>query len=158
MYPELQALIHQAEYSYLQSENLESLSAHVTGLQAKLKVYKLIRDKEIDIFQPVADKLLEKMSGVAQKDLETSLQHWLLIMRYASMAMLLNNPEFLERRLLEWLTDIVTVRQSREIDQAVYDSLLAQLAKVLPAPSGLEYIKPFLSQAKNYLINDQVTV
>lgn len=93
MYPELQALIHKAEFNYLQSDDLEIFVDEINHLEAKMEVYRFLRDQEIDVFQKVADKLVEKFSESQEKYLEVSLQHWLLIGRYAAMAMLLNNPE-----------------------------------------------------------------
>ncbi|AFZ46639.1 hypothetical protein Cyast_0663 [Cyanobacterium stanieri PCC 7202] len=155
MYPELQTLIHEAEYNYLQKDDLELFSEHINNLQQKLEVYRLLRDQEIEIFQGVADKLVAQFSDSQEKALETSLHHWLLIMRYAAMAMLLNNPEFLERRLLEWLTDIVQVRESQSIDSAVHSLLMTQLGKTMDS-SELNYLEPFLNQAKEYLVNAPV--
>jgi len=157
MYPELQALIHEAEYSYLGSDDLESLSAHIATLAEKINGYKKLRDEELNIFQEVADKLEAKFPEENTQVLENSLQHWLLITRYCGMAMLLNNPEFLERRLLEWLTDIVQVRQSQAIDEAVRSLLVVGLNKLL-SEQEVAYLLPFLDQAKDYLTRDSVAV
>ncbi len=157
MYPELQALIHEAEYSYLQGGDLETLSNHVATLGDKMSAYKVLRDEELTIFQGVADKLENKFLDDSVKKLENSLQHWLLITRYCAMAMLLNNPEFLERRLLEWLTDIVQVRETRTIDEEVYSLLVGQVKKVL-SEVQVTYLLPFLTQAKDHLVRDVVEV
>ncbi|MGY6530434.1 MAG: phycobilisome protein [Cyanobacterium sp.] len=157
MYPELQQLIHEAEFNYLQRDDLETFSNCINSLQSKMEVYRLLRDREIEIFQIVADKLVAKFSDSQEKALETSLQHWLLITRYSAMAMLLNNPEFLERRLLEWLTDIVQARESQSIDSAVHSLLVAELKNFLNA-SQMNDLEPFLNQAKEYLVKDGVRV
>lgn len=155
MYPDLQILIHEAEFNYLQKDDLEIFSEHIDNLQQKLEVYRLVRDREIEIFQEVANRLVAQFPSTQEKALESSLHHWLLIMRYAAMAMLLNNPEFLERRLLEWLTDIVQIRESQSIDVAVHSLLINQLGKVMNSPE-LKYLEPFLNQAKEYLVNAPV--
>ncbi|MBE9222232.1 phycobilisome protein [Cyanobacterium stanieri LEGE 03274] len=155
MYPELQLLIHEAEFNYLQSNDLETFSKCINSLQGKMDIYRLLRDREIEIFQIVADKLVAKFSDSQEKALEISLQHWLLITRYSAMAMLLNNPEFLERRLLEWLTDVVEARESQSIDSAVHSLLITELKQALN-PSQIADLEPFLNQAKEYLVKDTV--
>lgn len=150
MYPELQALIHEAEFQYLQGEDLDRLSQEMSTLKDRLTAYRILRDKEISIFQTVADTLIEKLPNEKTKKLETSLRHWLLITRYCGMAMLLNNPEFLEHRLLEWLTDIVVAHESQSISQTIYSVLIAKLEKEL-SETQLQHIQRFLAQANNYL-------
>lgn len=152
MYPELQALIHEAEHQYLQSDNLNKLTQEVSTLKDRLTAYKILRDQEISIFQEVADKAVAKLPEENTKKIETSLRHWLLITRYCGMAMLLNNPDFLEHRLLEWLTDVVQAHESQSISSTIYSLLMVKLGEEL-SEAGLQQIQPFLTQANDYLTN-----
>lgn len=152
MYPELQALIHEAEHQYLQADNLYKLNQEVSTLKDRLTAYKILRDQEISIFQEVADKAVAKLPEESTKKIETSLRHWLLITRYCGMAMLLNNPDFLEHRLLEWLTDVVQAHESQAISSTIYSLLMVKLGDEL-SEAGLQQIQPFLSQANDYLSN-----
>jgi hypothetical protein len=68
---------------------------------------------------------------------------------------LLNNPEFLQHRLLEWLTDIVKAHQIQILEQTLYEILSDQLTQKLP-PRQNELIKPFLQQAKQTLLTETV--
>lgn len=154
MYPELQALIHEAEFQYLQAEDLGKLSNHVNSLQDRLATYKIIRDQEIEMFQTVADKLLETFSEQRSKQIETAIKHWLLIIRYCGMAMLLNNTDFLKRRLLEWFTDIVKVHEVQDIEGSLYSMLLGELRKNL-SETQRDCLQPFLEQAKSCLISTE---
>lgn len=150
MYPTLQEIIHQAESKYLQEEDLNQLQQEISALKEKTRVYKTLRDKEIEIFQAVADQLVTKLPDENTTAIEDCLRQWLLVTRYCAMAMLLNNPEFLERRLLEWLTDIVKIHQSQSISDNLYSLLMVRLGKIL-SDQDLAYIKPFLKQANNHL-------
>ncbi|BAQ64327.1 phycobilisome protein [Geminocystis sp. NIES-3709] len=152
MYPELQALIHEAESQYLQAEDLDKLTKEISTLKDRLTAYRILRDQEISIFQDVADQVVKLLPEEKTKKIETTIRHWLLITRYCGMAMLLNNPEFLEHRLLEWLTDIVQAHESQSISDCIYALLVEKLTQVLP-DEGLEQIQPFLAQANNYLTN-----
>lgn len=155
MYPELQALIHEAESQYLNEEDLNKLSLEVSTLKNRIAAYKLLRDEEIKIFQGIADDLVTKFPQENPKKIETTIRHWLVIMRYSTMAMMLNNHEFLEHRLLEWLTDIIQAHQSDAIFAAIYSLLIAKLNNVL-SNDELAHIQPFLTQANDYLVNDPV--
>ncbi len=156
MYPELQALIHKSEHQYLQQADLDKLTQEVSTLRQRLAVYRVLRDQEITIFQSVADKLLTKLPQEKTHKIETCVRHWLLVTRYSAMAMLLNNPEFLERRLLEWLTDIAQAHEYQVISENLHSLLLKQLEKVLE-DEGINYIKPFLDQAQSNL-NEAVCI
>lgn len=150
MYPELQALIHESEHQYLQQADLDKLAQEVSTLRQRLAVYRVLRDQEITIFQTVADQLLEKLPQEKTRKIETCVRHWLLVTRYSAMAMLLNNPEFLERRLLEWLTDIVQAHEYQVISENLHSLLLKKLDEVLEN-EGINYIKPFLDQAQSHI-------
>jgi hypothetical protein len=152
MYPELQALIHEAEHQYLQTDNLNKLTQEVSTLKDRLAAYKILRDQEITIFQQIADKTVAKLPQENTKKIETALRHWLLITRYCGMAMLLNNPDFLEHRLLEWLTDVVQAHDSQAISSTIYSLLAVKLGEEL-SEAELQQIQPFLSQANDYLNN-----
>lgn len=152
MYPELQALIHEAEHQYLQADNLYRLNQEVSTLKDRLTAYKILRDQEISIFQEVADKAVKQFPQEDGKKIENVIRHWILITRYCGMAMLLNNPEFLEHRLLEWLTDIVQAHESQSLFSVIYSLLVVKLGGEL-SEAGLQQIQPFLTQANDYLSN-----
>jgi hypothetical protein len=155
MYPELQALIHEAEFQYLNGEDLKRLSLEVSTLEGRISAYKILRDREITIFQTIADDVVAQFPQENLKKIETAIRHWLLITRYCSMAMMLNNHEFLEHRLLEWLTDIVQAHNSQTISSAIYSLLIIKLNNAL-SDDELAYIQPFLAQANDYLANTPV--
>lgn len=146
----IQSLLYDADERYLKAGDINAFKSYTLSLSQRLETYELLRDKEIVIFQPIANQLLTSFPD-QQQDLERSLKNWLAVLRYCAMAMLLNNPEFLERRLLEWLTDIVRVHQSQGIDTAIYKALQKQLPQLL---EGKQYslLQPFLAQAAASLL------
>ncbi len=155
MIPELLELIREAEDQYLQEEHLEAFSAHISSLEEKLAVYEILRDREIEIFQPVADKMQEMFPKQNPKQIEISLQHWLLITRYCAMSMMLSNTDFLQHRLLEWMTDIVQAHGLQTMENALYQVLLGELSKTLTQPQ-LTFLEPFLELAKSTLLEGEM--
>ena len=151
----IQSLLYDADERYLKAGDIVAFKNYTSSLSQRLETYELLRDKEIVIFQPIANQLLNSFPD-QQQDLERSLKNWLAVLRYCAMAMLLNNPEFLERRLLEWLTDIVRVHQIQAIDTALYKALQKQLPQLL-ADKQYSLLQPFLTQAgASLLVTDNL--
>lgn len=151
MYPEIKTLLTEAEQHYLQPEEIETFKHHVLSISTRLEAYELVRDNELSIFQPIADQLLATFPQDAPENLERGLKNWLSVMRYCGMAMLLNNPEFIQRRLLEWLTDMVQVHQTQGIDMTIYQLLQIRLPEFLSS-EHLALVQPFLAQAEETLL------
>lgn len=151
MHPEIETLLYKAEEQYLKPLEIKLFKHHATSLSQRLETYEMLRDQEIAIFQPVADRLLKSFPQEKQETLEIALKHWLSVLRYCAMAMLLNNQEFLQRRLLEWLTDIVQAHQTQAIEMSLYQLLHASLKELL-SEQQLALVQPFLEQAEATLL------
>lgn len=147
MHPEINHFFYEAEDHYLQTEEIASFKHHVSSLTKRLETYELLRDSEIAIFQPIADQMLTTFSQHKQETLERVLKNWIAVLRYSGMAMLLNNPEFLQYRLLEGLTDIIQVHQMQAINTTVYQLLQARLSELLSSEQ-MTLLQPFLTQTE----------
>ncbi len=147
MQKDLENYWHMAENHYLNKNEVAGLKQEINTLRQRLGLYETLRDKEISILQAVADRLEVEDEANAEK----AFKHWIATLRYCAMAMLLNNPEFLNHRLLEWLTDIVQSYQIREIEAAIAGELERELKTVL-SQENYQLLSPFLEQAKNTLL------
>lgn len=150
MHSEMKDLLYEAEEHYLKPEEMEAFRHSASSLAHRVAAYELLREQEIAIFQPIANQLVKDFPQEKEK-IERALKHWLSISRYCAMAMLLNNPEFLQRRLLEWLTDLIQTHQIQAIELSVYESLQVHLKKHL-SHQQLTLLQPFLAQAKDTLL------
>ena len=83
--------------------------------------------------------------------LEQALQHWMSVMRYCAMAMLLNNPDYFRHRLLEWLTDVIHAQEMVEIETHIFENLIQGLEEILTMEQ-MVILTPFLKQAKITLL------
>ncbi|HLO47296.1 MAG TPA: phycobilisome protein [Kamptonema sp.] len=151
MHPEIEVLLDHAETRFLKTEELAAFKRYAATLAQRLKVYEFLRDKEVDIFQPIANQLQEIFPKEKQENLERSLTHWLLALRHCAMAMLLNDSLFLEQRLLEWLAGIVEAHQSQEIEETIWKLLQSRLKEIL-SEQAIAILQPFLDQAKSTLL------
>ena len=150
MHPEIEALLDQAESRFLKGEELIAFKRQAATLAQRLKIYEFLREKEASIFQPVADKLQETFPDEKQETLERSLKHWVLVLRYCAMAMLLNDQNFLEQRLLDWLSGIVEAHQTQKIEATVCNLLQTRLKELL-SEQARTILQPFFDQAQSII-------
>jgi len=151
MIPKIQELINQAQDRYLASDELGLMESYVSSLPDRLKLYKLVRDREIDILQSVADQVPSELPNVTVEDLELGIKNLVLVLRYSSMAMLLNDENFLKERLLSWLEGIMSMRDLRRLNDTLY-KLLNQTLRQQFSPSQLALLQPLITAAQVTLI------
>jgi hypothetical protein len=152
MQAELNELLVQAENRYLRTEELLGFKSYAETLAQRLKIYEFLRDREIVIFQPIADQISIIFPQEKEERLEQVLQQWILILRHSAMAMLLNDSEYLQRRVLDWLSGLVQAHDTQSIDTQIYQLLNTRLNELL-SPKAMVFIQPFLEQVKSYLLN-----
>jgi hypothetical protein len=152
MMPKIQELINQAQDRYLVSDELGLMENYISSLPDRLKLYKLIRDREIDILQAVAKQVPVELPNVTDEELESGVKNLILVLRYSSMAMLLNDENFLKQRLLNWLDGIMSMRDMRRLNETLY-KLLNQGLKKQFSPTQLLLIQPLITAAQVTLIH-----
>lgn len=151
MMPKIQELINQAQDRYLASDELGLMEGYISSLPDRLKLYKQIRDREIDILQSVADQVPTELPNVTDEELESGIKNLILVLRYSSMAMLLNDENFLKQRLLNWLEGIMSMRDMRRLNETLY-KLLNQGLKKQFSSTQLTLIQPLITAAQVTLI------
>ncbi|WP_107668255.1 phycobilisome protein [Cyanothece sp. BG0011] len=151
MQKDFETLFYEAEDHYLQASELLTLKNSADTLKKRLEIYRFLRDQEISIFQLVADHLVETFPNENPQRLEKGLKHWISVVRYAAMAMLLNNPDYFRHRILEWLTDIVQAQEMVTIETQIFEKLKQGLEEMLSSEQ-MELFSPFLEQAKITLL------
>jgi len=154
MHRDLENFLHMAEDQYLNRTEVIAFKQMVAKLQDCYTLYGLLRDQEAALFQDVAEQLVATFPYESSQLLEQALKHWIAVLRYAAMAMLLNNPQYLQHHLLEWLVDIIRIHQIQEIENQTYELLLEQLTATLSSQQ-MSLISPFLTQAQSALLGDR---
>jgi len=154
MYVELKTLLYDGETHYLQNEELNTLKSHIDSLKTRLETYKALREEELNIFQAIGLSLQESFPGENEKVLAEALKHWISVMRYCSMAMMLNSSEFLQTRLLEWLAPVVAASEWQEIENKISQTLVLRL-KYSMKPQQLQLILPFVEEAQTTLLGQK---
>ena len=146
MYPEIEILLNQAEDHLLNTEQIKTFKLNITSLTQRLETYEVLRDKE------AADQLLVINSKESSTMLEQALKHWILVLRHCAMAMLLNDPNFLQQRILGWLKGLSQTHQTQTIEATLCESIQTHLKQVLSAQQ-IALLQPFLEQAQANLLD-----
>ncbi len=157
MQADLEHFWQKAEDQFLTPEEIDTFRGTIDILRKRLEVYETLRDKEAKIFQAVADHLIARFPDENPKLLERALKHWISVSRYCAMATLLNDSDYLQHRLLEWLTDIVKVYRMERIIDCLHERYLAEAGEFL-CPGGFHLLQPFLEQAKTTLLTQSTPI
>jgi hypothetical protein len=151
MHPQLEEIFDEAENRYLKPEELQLITQYVGSLPERLETYRTLRDRELEVMQWVADQLQAEMPQEKVENLERSLKNGLLMLRYCSMGMLLNDETFVKERLISWVSQTVKVYNTQAIDTVLYRLLNQQLSQVLSSKQ-ISYLAPLLKLAQNALL------
>lgn len=151
MHPQIEAIFDQAESRYLNPEELNLINEYVDSLPERLETYRTVRDRELELMQQVADQVQAAMPQEKIENLERSIKNALLLLRYCSMGMLLNDESFVQERLLNWLRGTMSVYNTQAIDTTLYRLLNQRLSQTL-SPNQMSLLTPFLSMAQNTLL------
>lgn len=150
MITDLDSLLYQAEAEYLEQQDLVNFQAQIFALQRRLQAYEVISSKETDIFQYIANNLSSNFPDEPEK-IKLALKHWLMVTRYCGMAMLFDNPMYLEHRILDWLPEQIEAHQMKEIEQGLFPLLQKRLKKIL-TPEHFSLLQPYLNQSQDALL------
>jgi hypothetical protein len=144
---ETKNLVYEAESRYLTPKEINRFAADVQSMPIRLSLYKLLRDQEIKIMQPVADQIEVAMPKVDQKVLEIGIKNLILVMRYSAMAILTNNPTLLKTRLLDWLEQVSLGYDLQDLNAALFKLLNQSLKKELTTEQ-LSLLQPLINSAQ----------
>jgi hypothetical protein len=151
MNTEIKDLIERAQDRYLETEELDLLEDYIQSLPERIDLYKLLRDRELDIMQSVADRTEGELPQIVAADLERGIKNLILVTRYCAMGMLLNDEDFIKVRLLKWLEQIVSQFDMRSLNDTLYKSLNQVLKEELSAEQ-LGLLQPSITSAQVTLI------
>jgi len=157
MHNKLETLFNEPEKRYLDTKELSMLSQYVSSLPERITVYRLLRDQEVAIMQPVADAVQQRVPDASDTMIEQSVRHGLMVLRYVAMAMLLDDDAFVDERLKGWLPEIVKAYGTQAVDQELF-SLLKQQFNRLLNPAQLGLLTPSLNRAETLLMTSRETI
>ncbi len=147
MHSQIEALFDEAENRYLKPEELGLLNQYVNSIPARMTVYQALRDRELEIMQPVADQLQAALPQESLEALERAVKNGLLALRYCAMAMLLNDEKLVGDRLSGWLGGTMSLYNNPTINGVLYSLMQQRLTEVLGA-QAMSLLAPHLQTAQ----------
>lgn len=151
MHPQIESIFDNAEARYLKPEELKFVTQYVESLPQRLDAYRTLRDRELEVMQWVVDQLQLQLPQEDQELLERSIKNALLMLRYCSMGMLLDDEALVKSRFISWVTQSNKVYNTQTIDTRLYRLLNQQLEKVLN-PRQMGFLNPLLKMAQTALL------
>ena len=155
MHPHIETIFDEAEHRYLKPEELGVINQYVNSLPERVDVYRVLRDREIEMMQQVSEQLEAAMPHEAIENLERSVKNALLLLRYSAMGMLLNDERFVQDRLLSWLIKTVSVHNTHAIDTALFRLLNQRLTQVLTAKQ-INLVGPYIAKVQTAMLQAPV--
>lgn len=157
MHLPIASVFDEAENRYLKTEELNLLTQYVASVPDRLDTYRNLRDRELEIMQPVVDQLQAELPQESEEILERSIKNALLMLRYCALSLLLNDETLVQSRFLNWVGPLAKVHETKSIDAKLYRLLNQQLSKVLSAKQ-LSYLSPSLALAQESLLSQPQAV
>jgi len=151
MITEIDSQIYQAEAEYLAQKDLGIFKSQILYLEERLRVYEQLRDREAEIFQYVAEQINHNFPDEPELQVKRALKHWIITLRYCGMAMLSNDPLYLQQ-ILEWLPAQIEAHQTKKLEKNLYSYLHKRLKKNL-GNDDFSILQTYLEQSKNALLN-----
>lgn len=140
----LDGIFDQAENCYLKPDELQHIGQYVASIAERMSAYRTLRDRELDLIQQAVDDLLLEMPGLESAAIERTVKNGMLTLRHCAMAMLLNDPNYLEHRLLSWLENSIELYRAQGTDAAFFRLLKQQLSFSLSVQQ-MALLNPFFS-------------
>ena len=107
--------------------------------------------------QTVADHLTASLPDESISHVEQTLKMAILILRHSSMAMLMEDANYLEERFLPYLRETREIHATESVDALLYPALRNQLNQLFN-DRQLALLTPYLDQAQRVFISNVVDV
>ena len=146
----------QAEGTYLNSGQLNSVQNYIESLPQRILIYQELQaqedallDRIMEKFKPTLPNLTRQHGHLAWDRCRRDLS---MVWRYCCMAYLLNDESYLQDKLLYWMETILKSFKIRDKCQLAYKLMLDSLQYVF-SDQTQGSIRPYVQLAKSMLVN-----
>jgi hypothetical protein len=155
---QIQQIMSASEGRYLSPPEQDVLREFAQGIEARLAAMTEISGKESAIISASIQEIFRAYPDVEKKyksAQQSGYRDMALVLRYATLAMVRNDPDYLTDTLLTWLATIL--RGVGFTPQFVEDSytLLERTAGKELSPASAKLIQPYLAQCTRTLCGKQ---
>lgn len=146
---QLMDMLTASEGRYLTLAEQDTLRGFAQGLEARLSAMAEISSKEAQIVERTVKEVFFAYPDIAKKyknAMQTCIRDETLVLRYATLAMVRNDPQYLNDTLLSWMATILKgVGFAGHFIEDTYKALGLNATKEL-SPAAAELLQPFLAQ------------
>lgn len=151
---QLMDILTASEGRYLNSMEQDTLREFARGLEARILAMTEISSKEQQIVERTVKEVFAAYPDIAKKyknAMQTCIRDETLVLRYATMAMVRNDPQYLSDTLLTWMATILKgVGFAGQFIEDTYKTLALNASKEL-SPTTAKLLQPFLVQCATVL-------
>lgn len=144
-------LLIEAEGRYLSPEALQQLKDYVKGWPERRLAYQTLRSQEKILVKATVQEMTQEVPDLSAQVLDLCQRDLVLVLRHSAMAMLIQDEDLLQERLIDWLEDRVRLYDLQDTYTTLY-RLLQQTLKLHLSPQDLDLIRPYITQAQVALI------
>ena len=142
-------MFNSAEGRYLTASEQSTLRDYAQGLEARLAAMSEISGKETTIVEQTVREIFRAYPDMEKKfknAMQTCIRDETLVLRYTAMAMLRNDPQYLNDSLLTWLSTILRgVGFAPHFIEDTYKTLALVAGREL-SPATAKLLHPFVLQ------------
>lgn len=146
---QIQEMMTAAEGRYLNQAEQTLLREFAQGMEARLSAMSEISNKESVIVDRAVKEIMRAYPDLEKKyqsPQQTGVRDETLVLRYATLAMVKNDPQYLSDALLTWLATILKgIGFTSQFLEDAYQILERTATKEL-SPATAKLLQPFLNQ------------
>ena len=147
----IDSLLIEAEGRYLTPAALDQLKIYVKGWPERRSAYQRLRSLEKTLVLATLKDLQQESPDLSPRVQELCQRDLVLALRHSTLAMLLQEEDLLQERLIDWMEEQVRLYDLQGTYTTLY-RLLQQNLKQQLSSSDLELIRPYITQVQVALI------
>jgi hypothetical protein len=135
MLTNLERLSVEVDGRYATPEELDFLKSYFETLKYRISAYQKIQKNESEIIHKIKDKLHANDPKIFIKGAVDFAPKWRLdtvrVLRYSALALLIDDPDYLQQRLLIWFATVLQAFQGKDLTRLTYQTMLEIVEKYL---------------------------
>ncbi len=152
----IEKMFNDAEGRYLEPTEQSTLTGFAETLEKRLAVMRSVQQHEESIIKHSIDEVMGAHPDMAENHKfarEKAERDMTLVLRYCAMAMVRDDEEFLNHKLLHWFRTIVRAFEMDDWIDTGYAEMITQCGEHLDA-AEFEMLQPYLKLAHQNLLDN----
>lgn len=157
MNSDIREMLSDAEGRYLEPEEQTVLMEYANSLEQRLIIMRDVQATENEIVESVVETVVDKHPEAIERHQQMrdkTARDVAMVLRYCVLAMVKDDPEYLEDQVLHWFRNVVVeaFEMTDYVDTA-YATLIDEVERRLE-PDDFQMLAPYLRMTHSILIGD----